>query len=110
MIIKKISEISSSKPVVLTGDFNCIKDSDPYKIITSSTPKLFDAQFISEHGYYGGNVSYNGFQNILEPNNKIDFIFVNEKFKIYQHGIISEKFNGHYPSDHMPVVADIYFK
>jgi endonuclease/exonuclease/phosphatase family metal-dependent hydrolase len=107
LLMKKISEISSTLPVVITGDFNCLKDSDPYKIITTSSPHFFDAQFISENGHYGGRVSFNNFRDSLEANNKIDFIFVNEKVKVYQHGIVSEKFNGHYPSDHMPVLADL---
>jgi endonuclease/exonuclease/phosphatase family metal-dependent hydrolase len=110
LIMEKISGLSSNLPVVLTGDFNSLKDSEPYRIITTSTPKLFDAQFISEHGHYGGNISFNNFSDSLEANNKIDFIFVNDKVKVCQHGIVSEKYDGHYPSDHMPVVADLNYK
>ncbi|MCX6151338.1 MAG: endonuclease/exonuclease/phosphatase family protein [Ignavibacteriales bacterium] len=115
LILKKISEIAPGFPVVVTGDFNSLKDSDPYKILTESKGKdskheLFDSQFISQNGHYGGYVSFNGFQDTLEVNNKIDYIFVNKKINVYQHGIIGEKIDGRYPSDHMPVVADLYIK
>ena len=37
----------------------------------------------------------------------IDFIFIKNNIKVLNHGILSDTWNGKYPSDHMPVVADI---
>lgn len=112
LLKNKIKEIAGKNPFIVTGDFNCKSDSEPYKILTGNetAPLLFDSEFISENGNYGMDVSFNDFSEKLEPGNKIDFIFVSSNFKVWQHAILGEKMNGKYPSDHMPVVADIYLQ
>jgi endonuclease/exonuclease/phosphatase family metal-dependent hydrolase len=110
LIIKKIKEIPANFPVILSGDFNITSDSEPYKILTGEklpdgNPVLYDAQFISSTPHSGGMNSFNGFGKIEEPYRKIDFIFVNDKVSVFTHGIITDKINGLYPSDHFPVLA-----
>jgi endonuclease/exonuclease/phosphatase family metal-dependent hydrolase len=39
--------------------------------------------------------------------NKIDYLFIKNAVEVFQHGVVSETFQGRYPSDHMPVVADV---
>ncbi len=110
LLKKKIKEIAGNNQFVVTGDFNCKIDSEPYRILTDKEmlPQLFDSEFLSENGNYGMDVSFNDFSDELEPKNKIDFIFVSSKIKVWQHAVLGEKMNGRYPSDHMPVVADVY--
>ncbi len=110
LLKKKIKEIAGGNPFIVTGDFNCKSDSEPYKILTEqdNSFQLFDSEFLSENGNYGMDISFNNFSDELEPKNKIDFIFVSSRFKVWQHAVLGEKMNNHYPSDHMPVVADIY--
>ena len=112
LLIEKVKEIPVYSPVIVTGDFNCTYDSGPYKIITgketsTSNPLLYDTQHISVTPHYGGMNSFNGFGKIQEPDRKIDFIFVNDKVVVTSHGIITDKINGLYPSDHFPVMAEI---
>jgi len=112
LLVEKLKEIPVYYPVIVTGDFNCTSDSEPYKIITGeklSTGKqlLFDAQYVSITRHYGGMNSFNGFGKTEEPDRKIDFIFVNDNVKVSSHGIITDKINGLYPSDHFPVIAGI---
>lgn len=111
LIITKISEIARNYPVVLTGDFNTVPASDVHKIITddNSSAKLKDAQFISKYGHYGENVSFNDFGKSIVPNNKIDYIFINNGFSVLRHGVIGTTFNGAYTSDHMPVFGELQF-
>ncbi len=111
LLKKKVKEIAGNNQFVVTGDFNCKSDSEPYKILTDKEmlPQLFDSEFLSENGNYGMDVSFNNFTDELEAGNKIDFIFVSSKLKVWQHAVLGEKMNSRYPSDHMPVVADIYF-
>jgi len=110
LLKNKIKEIAGNNPIIVTGDFNCKSDSEPYKILTEkdNSFQLFDSESLSDNGNYGMDVSFNNFSDELEPKNKIDFIFVSRKFKVWQHAILGEKMDGRYPSDHMPVVADIY--
>lgn len=115
LIIKKIREIPADLPVIFSGDFNVTSESEPYKILTgeklrNGNPVLYDAQFISSAPHFGGMNSFNGFGKTKEPDRKIDFIFVNDKVTVNSHGIITDKFNGLYPSDHFPVLAEIVFE
>ncbi|NWF50794.1 MAG: endonuclease/exonuclease/phosphatase family protein [Ignavibacteriaceae bacterium] len=113
-IINLISELEDI-PLILTGDFNSLKDSDVYHIITNSNEennkiKLYDSEDKSVFYKYGSDITYNGFSNELIPGNKIDYIFINDKVEVIQHAVIGETFNGKFPSDHMPVVIDVILK
>jgi len=109
LIIKKLSEIKNNieSPIIITGDLNCTPESEPYKIFTLL---FLDTRTNSVHPFYGSDITFNGFGNSIIPANIIDYIFVNDLVSIYQSGIIGETFNGNYPSDHMPVIAEIIFK
>jgi len=104
LIVNKIDEYSNDSPVILSGDFNFTSISDGYKIITS---KLSDSKFISRTESIGGNITFNGFGKGIQPDNKIDFIFVNDKVDVLNTIIDTTTFNGLYPSDHYPVVSEI---
>jgi endonuclease/exonuclease/phosphatase family metal-dependent hydrolase len=107
LIINEIEKVSSKYPVILTGDFNYTSSSAGYKIITS---KLFDAMMISKQESKGGNITFNGFGKDIQPDNKIDFIFVNNNVSALTHLIDTTNYNGLYPSDHYPVISEIILK
>jgi len=112
LLVKKVSEVPVYYPVLVTGDFNSTSSSEPYKIITETKssndfPLLSDAQFISAMPHFGGDNSFNGFGKTEEPDRIIDFIFVNDKVEVTSQGIITDTYNGLYPSDHFPVQAVI---
>lgn len=112
LILKKIKEISGDNPTILTGDFNTKSDSPPYSILTNGIDGekrfyLNDAETVNSNIHYGSHITFNGFGNDIQPDNKIDFIFVNDKVKVKEHGVISETFDGKYPSDHFPVIAEV---
>ena len=107
LLINKIAKYSADYPIILSGDFNYTSNSEGYKIITS---KLSDSKYISKAESIGGNITFNGFGNDIKPDNKIDFIFVNNKVEVLNHIIDTTTFNGLYPSDHYPVISEILFK
>lgn len=106
LIINETNKFSNNLPVILTGDFNYTSKSDGYKIITRT---LSDANFVSPKST-GGNISFNGFGKEIEPDNKIDFIFVNNQIEVLTHTIDTTTFNGLYPSDHYPIISDVILK
>lgn len=113
LIIQKIDELADGDPVILIGDFNATEDDDPYKVITRSDvgpaePVLFDGFYHSVNGHHGPTSTWNGFSRIL-PDRRIDYIFVDSALTVKQHAILADIRDGHYPSDHLPVVADIEF-
>lgn len=107
MIVNEIGKYSNEYPVILSGDFNYRSTSEGYKIIVN---KIFDTKSISKTESKGGNITFNGFGKDIQPDNKIDFIFVNDKVEVLNHIIDTTTFNGLYPSDHYPVISEIRIK
>ena len=110
LLKERIGEICQNLPVIVTGDFNTKATTEAYQILTDQTDSkliLYDAQSKSETEHHGSNVTFNGFGTSIEPGNKIDFIFVTKDVEVLKHGVIDEVVDGRYPSDHMPVIAEI---
>lgn len=111
LIINKINKIAHNKPVILTGDFNVNDSSLAYKkIINSKMVNLKDAQFTEGVKTSGPSWSFHGFDTVpLNEREKIDFIFINDSIKAISHSVLEYNKNGKYPSDHLPVTAELVF-
>jgi endonuclease/exonuclease/phosphatase family metal-dependent hydrolase len=106
LIVNELSKYSSDYPVIFSGDLNYTSTVNGYKILSS---KLFDSKIISEKES-GGNITFNGFGKDIQADNKIDYIFVNDKIEVINHIIDTTLFNGLYPSDHYPVIVETTLK
>jgi len=110
LLKKRIGEICPDVPIIVTGDFNTRATTESYQILidqNDSKLTLYDAQSKSQTEHHGSNVTFNGFGTSIEPGNKIDFIFVTKDVEVLKHGVIDEVVDGRYPSDHMPIIAEI---
>jgi endonuclease/exonuclease/phosphatase family metal-dependent hydrolase len=112
LLLAQVPKIARTAPFVVTGDFNAEETTNVYKILTGKEAagafKLIDARFVSKNGHFGGNSTFNGFKE-LEPDKKIDFVFVGEKTEVLEHGVLSDRWDGLWASDHLPVLAEIVF-
>lgn len=115
LLLNRIDVTAGRLPVVVTGDFNFTEGSEGYKILTGKNGKskaelqaLRDARYLSQHGYYGPTSTFNEFKGLV-PNMKIDYVFVKGNVRVLQHGALSDTWDGRYPSDHLPVLAEIVF-
>lgn len=114
LILKFIHNINKENlPLVLTGDFNSVKDSQP--IITIMT-ELGDSRDKSQALPYGPDITSGGFA-VTALRNKIDYIFVTEKVDVLRYGVLSDSFPSdetppayYYPSDHLPVLIEVQIK
>lgn len=108
LILKKAGEIHGKGPFVVTGDFNVVETSGAYKTIMAGTPtiKVADTRYASINPHFGGDSTFNAFKE-LEPGRTIDYIFVREGIKVFEHGALSDRWNGLWASDHLPVLAEI---
>lgn len=113
-------------PILLTGDLNtfpCIQHQrNPFldgdytlKILESTTLKHARSQSI--FGHFGPLCSLTTSKFTLKPfagpqltGFIFDHIFVNPFIEVLTHGIDVAKVNGEFPSDHFPVVVDIFFR
>lgn len=107
LLVKRIGEIAGATPAILTGDFNCVPTDEPYRILTAKGSGLADALFLSEIPHHGPLSTWSGFQFPGMPGRRIDYIFVNNKVEVRKHAILSDCWSGRFPSDHLPVLAEI---
>ena len=105
-IIQKIESGQKNVPIVLTGDFNCGENNPAIQKILSYG--LIDSyrNLNAKNDFEG---TFNGFMGD-KTGDKIDYIFVNDNFKINESRIDYTKSNGKYPSDHFPVTAILNYK
>jgi endonuclease/exonuclease/phosphatase family metal-dependent hydrolase len=110
LLLDSVKNKSGEYPVMVTGDFNSTDTSKPHQILcgkdNDAAKILTDALTSSAMPHYGPLSTWNGFHEI-EENNRIDFIFVNNHVKVRSHAILTDRWDGKFPSDHLPVIAEI---
>lgn len=106
LIKKKIQEIAPKLPVVLTGDLNVTPETEAIATIKTF---LSDTKEISIEPAYGPEGTFNSFKWNAPLKEKIDYIFVNKGFKVQKFGVLSDSKNKRYPSDHLPIMARLFF-
>lgn len=114
LIIEKVTELAGDDPIVVMGDLNVTEENEAYTIFADpdsrpSDLELFDGFYHSKHGHYGPTSTWNAFREIY-PDRRIDFIFTDAAFTFLEHGILADIRDGHFPSDHLPVLAEIKFR
>jgi endonuclease/exonuclease/phosphatase family metal-dependent hydrolase len=108
LIRRKISEIAGSNPVLVTGDFNATPSSAPYRAMVAEQG-LKDAIDATILPHEGALTSFSGFvvADGLQPDRRIDYVFVSPEIEVQKHAILTDHQEGAYPSDHLPVIARI---
>jgi endonuclease/exonuclease/phosphatase family metal-dependent hydrolase len=110
LLLRKVAEIAGADgPAVVTGDFNTTPESEPYRVLTTGDGThgaLGDAMLASSCPHHGPTSSWNAFKAI-EAGRRIDFVLVRPPAVVRQHGILSDTFDGRFPSDHLPVLAEL---
>lgn len=105
LIIEKINELNSKNyPVVFMGDLNLEPNTEPIKNLSK---ELVDSRSASKI-VFGPVGTFNGF-NFSEPvTRRIDYIFVSRgDIDVLKYAVLSDSKDCRYPSDHLPVFAEI---
>jgi endonuclease/exonuclease/phosphatase family metal-dependent hydrolase len=108
LILEKIKTIAGNTPVILTGDFNGDHSSEWYQLIANSGVLLdtYNRGAVP----YKPNGTFQGFGPNLNPDQVIDHIFTSSHFTVSRWGVLTDSYNGKFPSDHFPVLARITLK
>ena len=104
LILDFIAERAAGLPVIVTGDFNCTPDQEPYRILTNSGNGLLDACFLSPDGECNAG-TFNGFGPAA--NERIDLILLKGHWKVESSQILKIREKEMYISDHYPVTCVI---
>jgi endonuclease/exonuclease/phosphatase family metal-dependent hydrolase len=91
--------------VILMGDFNDSPDSSVHRVLTDTG--LQDTWKVL--GMEEGNESFthHGFEGI-PAGTRMDWIMTSPPFRVKKAQIVRDRFDGRYPSDHFPYVADLH--
>ena len=108
LIIQQMQEIAGKMPAAVAGDFNFNQFDENYTLMQSSSV-LTDAFQLSPIKYLP-NGTFNGFNIARSSIERIDHIFVTKNIKVHRYGILTDNFNGKFPSDHFPVVIEVSFQ
>ncbi len=90
-------------PVIVMGDFNLEPQAAPIRQMLNVMKDSFDEADIR----FGNIGTFNGFNNQVNANNarRIDYIFFNAFDAPASYEVVSHVIDGHYLSDHFPVVV-----
>ncbi|MDR2676008.1 MAG: endonuclease/exonuclease/phosphatase family protein [Opitutaceae bacterium] len=103
-----IKKIPDAPPLILTGDFNCGVGTEAIRHIKESG--MTDS-YESVHGPKEPGYTYHGFlgEKYGKQRAKIDFVFCNKLLKPAAAAVIRDSRDGHYPSDHYFVSAELSY-
>jgi endonuclease/exonuclease/phosphatase family metal-dependent hydrolase len=109
LLVRQLEQMFAAGPVILTGDFNSTPDSAPYRTLTTRATdgRGYQDTYVTTVTKPEGPAStWNGFESIV-PDRRIDFIFTTPDIRVDRLRILTDQKNSRFPSDHLPVVADL---
>jgi endonuclease/exonuclease/phosphatase family metal-dependent hydrolase len=118
LLLSRIQTIAEGYPVVVTADLNAQEQFLPYRILTQGTEEaglggkalLRDARYLSRKPHQGPTSTFTDWQKHGEPETRIDYVLVTDDLVVEEHHILTDRFDGRFPSDHLPVLAVVNFK
>lgn len=109
LILSKIKTLNTKNyPVFFMGDFN----SEPSEErIVNLKKEMLDTYDVSIEKPFGPTGTFNAFKHNEAVTKRIDYIFIskNNNLKVMKFAILSDSKDLKYPSDHLPVYAEISF-
>jgi len=96
----------SSKSSIVMGDFNFEPNSNPYRVITTEKQLKDTAPEFGE-GLIG---TFRTFDPLSDTSRRIDYVFHGPGIEVLSYEVLSPIRNGRFPSDHLPVIAEIRVK
>ena len=107
LMVSKIKEIAKDYPFVFAGDLNSTPETEQVKLLSS---RFKDAKTATQLPPYGPDGTFTGrFRNPIGAG-RIDYIFVSEGFDVLKYAGLTDNDGMYYPSDHIPVMADIVLR
>ncbi|MEO1010836.1 MAG: endonuclease/exonuclease/phosphatase family protein [Bacteroidota bacterium] len=109
LIKQKAVELSKDLPLIVTGDFNLVPESQAIQLLLRPDAgfALVNTSEVAKHTY-GPDWTICGFDNRpFEDRNIIDYVFVKGVKKVNKYAVFAEQLNELFLSDHCPVFAQV---
>jgi endonuclease/exonuclease/phosphatase family metal-dependent hydrolase len=110
LVRARIDRLDGEAQVIVTGDLNAVPESTPLAtLLRCDAPSscLRDARVTVEDSAYGPSGTHFGFGVGPGAGRRIDYILVSRAIRVLRHGHLAESEEGFYPSDHLPVLAEL---
>lgn len=107
LVLERAKQIAPKLPLLISGDFNCTDANAPFDILNAAGLKsIYQLSPI----VYGPKFSYHDYGRAKpEELELLDYVFVSKAFDVKRCRVIQDKPEGHYLSDHYPVIAQIQY-
>ncbi len=96
LVVSFLEEFPDDRPVLIVGDFNCSPGSGAYRLFKAAR---FSEVFENNHG-----TTFHEFKGI-ETQMHIDWILYRGPLQLMHKKVLTDSFDGRFPSDHYPVAA-----
>ena len=107
LMVARIKEIAKGEPVICTGDFNSTPDTEQIQLLSEF---LNDSRTVTQEPPYGPEGTFNRrFANPVGAG-RIDYIFVSDGIDVLRYASLTDNNGMFYPSDHIPVMAELVLK
>jgi endonuclease/exonuclease/phosphatase family metal-dependent hydrolase len=103
LITQRVDSLAGDVPTVVTGDFNVTPDTAPYAHLANALTDAYTAVDVP----HGPPSTFFGFEVTEEPGRRIDYVFTTNGVAAQRFGTLTDQWRGHYPSDHLPVLAEV---
>lgn len=107
LLVRKMKEIAGKLPVISMGDFNSTPETEQIRHLSSHYNDAFSASVQKPYGPVG---TFNAFKYDAPLNDRIDYIFVSDNIRVLKYATLTDSYHQKFPSDHLPVVADLELK
>lgn len=110
LIVKRVNDLKTTLPVILTGDFNAPAKANPAYVILTDKERggIFTDTWYSAVKHIGDNFStFHGYKAPSKEGVHIDWILSTGKVTTSETGVINFSQNGQFPSDHFPLIATL---
>lgn len=105
IIKEKVAALAGGLPSIITGDFNCTPDDQPYETIMA--PKIIVLRDPAPVPRVGTSC---GFKVGGTKCRTIDYIFHTAEWMASNYTVIQDNDGKYYPSDHLPVITRLELK
>lgn len=104
LVRERVTALNTSLPVLLSGDFNAGAGNPVHGLLVDDG-FFKDSWFQAKVRRGEGLGTFNGFKAIPQNNTRIDWILTRGQVSVEASEIITFSKDGHFPSDHCPLVA-----